>query len=50
MAGILLSATFDKLISWHDNEYGSSPRVCDLINHMHGKDNQTTSNLLTLFN
>ena len=38
-AGIQLSPTFVKLISWYDNEYGYSHRVVDLINHMHAKDN-----------
>jgi len=37
-AGIQLSPTFVKLISWYDNEYGYSHRVVDLINHMHAKD------------
>jgi len=33
-AGIQLSPTFVKLITWYDNEYGYSCRVCDLINYM----------------
>lgn len=37
-AGIQLSPTFVKLISWYDNEYGYSHRVVDLINHMYEKD------------
>ena len=36
-AGIQLSGTFVKLVSWYDNENGYSNRVIDLINHMHTK-------------
>merc|ERR1711988_562386 len=38
-AGIQLSPTFLKLISWYDNEMGYSNRVIDLIKHMQSKDN-----------
>ena len=33
-AGIMLSSTFVKLVSWYDNEYGYSNRVIDLITFM----------------
>lgn len=33
-AGIQLSNTFVKVVSWYDNEMGYSHKVCDLIIHM----------------
>ncbi|CAL5341446.1 unnamed protein product [Camellia sinensis] len=33
-AGMGLSASFMKLVSWYDNEWGYSNRVLDLIDHM----------------
>jgi len=37
-AGISLSKTFVKLISWYDNEFGYSCRVADLIKYIHSRD------------
>jgi len=37
-AGIHLGRKFFKLISWYDNEYGYSARVCDLVAYMHYRD------------
>lgn len=37
-AGIPLNDSFVKLISWYDNEYGYSNRVCDLIKYVQGRD------------
>lgn len=37
-AGIAISPTFVKLISWYDNEFGYSCRVVDLIKFVYGKD------------
>jgi len=39
-AGIQLSKTFVKLVSWYDNEYGYSCRVVDLIRYMQSRDSQ----------
>lgn len=36
-AGIQLSPTFVKLISWYDNEFGYSCRVVDLVSYIHTK-------------
>jgi len=36
-AGIALSPQFVKLVSWYDNEYAYSHRVCDLLKHMNSK-------------
>merc|ERR1711872_729555 len=37
-AGIQLSKTFVKLVSWYDNEMGYSNRVIDLISYMQSQD------------
>jgi len=37
-AGIQLSKTFVKLVSWYDNEMGYSNRVIDLITYMQSRD------------
>merc|ERR1712070_76433 len=33
LAGIMLTPTFVKLVSWYDNEWGYSTRLVDLIQH-----------------
>lgn len=35
---IVLNPNFIKLLSWYDNEWGYSRRVCDLIVHVAGVD------------
>jgi phosphoglycerate kinase len=37
-AGIMLTPTFVKLISWYDNEWGYSTRLVDLVGTMAAKD------------
>merc|ERR1719226_271745 len=40
-AGIMLTPTFVKLVSWYDNEWGSPPRLVDLVGTMAVKDGIT---------
>jgi len=40
-AGIPLNGNFVKLISWYDNEWGYSRRVCELLLHAAKVDAQT---------
>ena len=37
-AGIQLSPTFMKFISWYDNEFGYSHRMVDLAHHIGSQD------------
>lgn len=37
-AGISLNPNFVKLVSWYDNEWGYSRRVCDLLSYIAGVD------------
>jgi glyceraldehyde 3-phosphate dehydrogenase len=41
-AGIMLTPTFVKLVSWYDNEWGYSTRLVDLIANMAVKDGLVT--------
>ena len=48
-AGIGLSDTFVKLVSWYDNEFGYSCRVVDLIDFMQTKDKDSASTSVSRF-
>lgn len=39
-AGIMLSPTFVKLVSWYDNEWGYSNKLVDLMQYIYEKDNK----------
>lgn len=41
-AGISLNNNFVKLVSWYDNEWGYSRRVCDLIAYVAKVDGHKT--------
>merc|ERR1712100_994507 len=41
-AGIMLTPTFVKLVSWYDNEWGYSTRLVDLVANMAAKDGVVT--------
>ena len=39
-AGIMLSPTFVKLVSWYDNEWGYSTQVMRLVSYMNKVDSK----------
>ena len=48
-AGIALTDTFVKVVSWYDNEIGYSNKVLDLIEHMYSDDHATKKLCFFLF-
>ncbi|MBQ4346070.1 MAG: type I glyceraldehyde-3-phosphate dehydrogenase, partial [Oscillospiraceae bacterium] len=39
-AGVYLTDTFVKVVSWYDNEWGYSNKIVDLIRYMSSVDNK----------
>ena len=37
-AGLEISNTFFKLVSWYDNEWGYSNKILDMITYMHNQN------------
>merc|ERR1712093_701013 len=48
-AGIMLTPTFVKLISWYDNEWGYPPRLVDLVGVMAAKDGKKLTEKGTVY-
>merc|ERR1711988_1118264 len=48
-AGIMLTPTFVKLVSWYDNEWGYSTRLVDLVGLMAAKDGKKLTEQGTVY-